>query len=98
MTSEYIETANRNWSKISSAIGAGLAYLSGLELANSQENFWHILGDQPLTIVVGLVTAVVAAWKTGRTEQGKISAAADRAIARSVARVNGDLDDDGDDA
>lgn len=96
MTSAYIETASRNWSKISSAVGAGLAYLAGLELAGSGNNFWDILGDQPMTIFVGLVTTVLSAWKTGRTGQGKVGAAVDRAVARSVARVNGDTPELGD--
>lgn len=92
MTSGYIETASRNWAKISSAIGAGLSYLAGLELANTDGNFWHVLAEQPLAIAAGLIGAVVAAWKTGRTGQGKVSAAVDRAVARSVSRANGSAD------
>ena len=94
MSQEYIEVANKNWGKISSAIGAGLAYLSGLELAGSDSNFWDILIDQPITIISGLVVAAVSAWRTGKQqgEQGAVSKAVDRVVANSVARQNGDED------
>ena len=86
MTSEYIETANRNWAKISSVIGAVLASVATLEAAHSTKNFWEILLDQPTTIIGAVAVAAISAWRTGKPqgEPGAVSKAIDKRVAKAV--------------
>lgn len=58
---------NRNWAKISSAIGAAIAYIAGLQTAGV--NVW----EDWRTVLLGVATTAFAAYKTGNAGPGKVS-------------------------